>query len=211
MAENKSAAAGAQRSALFSDQKYSPTLWARLIRESLLLLGKDYQLFLRRGEPEPPAIAPPPPKRTIPTDAMRSSPVPLLRKRIFKYTDEGVLETTLDAVASDGPISRAVDANIGAADLPEIFRSVEVKVAPQATKEVQKGVESAKDVVGMTKQKIREFACGTYKKYVPPVATEYLESWLAWWKNDRTNKVVEKCLPSRELDIIVVEGGSDTF
>ena len=41
-----------QRVALFNEggQKYNPHLWTWLVRESLLL-GRDYQLFLRRGKP----------------------------------------------------------------------------------------------------------------------------------------------------------------
>ncbi|KXN81967.1 Nucleoporin NDC1, partial [Leucoagaricus sp. SymC.cos] len=206
LAEDKSAVATAQRSALFSDQKFSPNLWSRFIRESLLLLGKDYQLFLRHGDPEPPAVVPPQATPALNLNSITSSPVPLLRKRVFKSTPEGPVEMALDAIASDGPMSRAVDANVSSVDLPEVFRSAESKVIPQATKqEVQKGVENAKGVMDVIKRRIYEFICGVYNKYVPPVAVEHLRNWLAWWRNDRTNKIVEKSLPSRELDIIVVE------
>lgn len=212
LAEDNSAIGISQRIALFSDQKYSPTLWARLLRESLLLLGKDYQLFLRRGRPEPPAPITTHPTTTPPSTSVMSNTVPLLRRRIFKSEAEGALDTTLDVLASDGPVSRAVDASVNAVELPEIFRSAEAKVIPQATKdEVQKGVENAKNAMETTKRKIHEFVCGAYKKYAPPVVTEYLEGWLSWWKDDRTNKIVEKCLPSRELDIVVIEGGSNRF
>ncbi|TFY50384.1 hypothetical protein EVJ58_g11071, partial [Rhodofomes roseus] len=54
-ASEDSPAASARRTALFADQKYNPNMWACLCRESLLTLGKDYQLFLRRGEPAPAA------------------------------------------------------------------------------------------------------------------------------------------------------------
>jgi nucleoporin NDC1 len=209
LAEAKTAAALAQRTAFFSDQKFTPTLWARFTRESLLLLGKDYQLFLRGGNPEPPAVAPVQPPPALNLGSVTSSSVPLLRKRIFKSTGEDALETTLDALASDGPIPRAVDATANAVDLPEIFRSAESKVVPQATKqEVQKAAENGKGFMETTKRRIREFASRAYKKYVPPVVTEYFEIGLGWWMNDRTNKIVEKSLPSRELDIVVIEGRS---
>jgi nucleoporin NDC1 len=53
LAEDDSAAASARRTAMFGDQKYSPTLWATLVRTALLTLGKDYQVVLRRGVPPP--------------------------------------------------------------------------------------------------------------------------------------------------------------
>ncbi|KAF9441903.1 hypothetical protein P691DRAFT_765765 [Macrolepiota fuliginosa MF-IS2] len=206
LAEDKSAAAISQRTTLFSDQKYSPTLWARLAREGLLLLGRDYQLFLRRGEPEPPAVTAAPLTAAVPTGSVASSSVPLLRRRIFKGSEEDASDPVLDVLASDGPISRAVDANVNAIDLPEIFRSAEAKVMPKAIKEeVQKSVDNTKSAVATTKQRIHQFASGVYKKHVPPVAAEYLDTWLRWWKIDRTSKIVEKALPSRELDIVVVE------
>jgi nucleoporin NDC1 len=52
LATEGSPAAGTRRTAMFGDQKYNPTMWSALAREALLLLGKDYQLLLRRGKPE---------------------------------------------------------------------------------------------------------------------------------------------------------------
>lgn len=206
LAEDKSATGVAQRTALFVDQKYTPTLWSRFIRESLLLLGNDYQLFLRRGSPAPPPAPAPASTPAVNISSITSNSIPVLRKRIFKSDSEDAIETTLDVLSSDGPISRAVDANVNAVELPEIFRSAEIRVIPQATKqEVQKGAESAKGALEMTRQKINEFSCRVYKHYVPPVATEYLDRWLTWWKKERANKIVEKSLPLRELDIVVIE------
>jgi nucleoporin NDC1 len=54
LAEDDSAATSARRTAMFGDQKHSPTLWATLVRTALLTLGKDYQVILRRGAPPPP-------------------------------------------------------------------------------------------------------------------------------------------------------------
>ena len=55
-ARDESNAAAAKRTALFADQKYNPSLWATLVRETLLTLGNDYQLFLRRGAPPKPGM-----------------------------------------------------------------------------------------------------------------------------------------------------------
>jgi len=53
-ASDESPAASARRTALFGEQKYSPSLWSTLVRESLLFLGNDYQRLLRRGKAAPP-------------------------------------------------------------------------------------------------------------------------------------------------------------
>lgn len=37
---------------MFADQKFNPGLWAVYVRESLLVLGREYQRLLRRGKPE---------------------------------------------------------------------------------------------------------------------------------------------------------------
>ena len=50
LASDESPAASARRTELFADQKYSPSLWSTLARESLVVLGKDYQLLLGRGK-----------------------------------------------------------------------------------------------------------------------------------------------------------------
>ena len=54
-ASDESSVASARRTALFGDQKYNPNLWSTLARESLLTLGRDYHLFLRKGQPAPPS------------------------------------------------------------------------------------------------------------------------------------------------------------
>ena len=56
-ASDDSPAASARRTELFADQKYNPSMWSTLARESLLTLGHDYQLFLRRGQPAPPGTS----------------------------------------------------------------------------------------------------------------------------------------------------------
>ncbi|KAF7760343.1 hypothetical protein Agabi119p4_11019 [Agaricus bisporus var. burnettii] len=155
LAEDKSASAIAQRGAFFADQKYSPSLWAHFIRESLLLLGKDYQLFLRSGNPEPPPTTVPSTAPATPAISIPSTPVPVLRQGIFKNSANDASATTSDAKRSNGLIPRAVEVSTGIADLPQIFR--------------------------------------------PPLCLCDLQD------NDRTQKAIEKCLPSRELDIIVIE------
>ncbi len=203
LAEDNTPAGVARRTALFSDQKYSPTLWARLIRESLLLLGKDYQLFLRRGDPEVSPIVPvPPPTKPALVDSIHARSVPLLHRRIFKSDgDEGALGMNPGGLASAGPVPHAVE-------LPEIFRSVEVKAVSQVKEEARKEVESAKGALTTMTKRLHELGLRVYRKYIPPVAAEHLEQCLRWWREDRVNKVAEKCLPSRELNVAIIEGES---
>ena len=51
IASDASGAGLSRRAVIFTDQKYNPTMWSTLVRETLLTLGYDYQLFLRRGSP----------------------------------------------------------------------------------------------------------------------------------------------------------------
>ncbi|KAF8871139.1 nucleoporin protein Ndc1-Nup [Gymnopilus junonius] len=126
----QSPASASRRSSIFGDQKTPLNLWSTLVRESLLLLGQDYQFFLRRGQPLPSAPAPTPVKPKIIPNPNVATPVTLLRQRVFR---DDVQQPTgyaaLDALAADGPLAKVVD---GAATghVPELFRSVR---SPPAT------------------------------------------------------------------------------
>ena len=73
LASDDSGAARSRREALFADQKYNPNMWASLCRESLLTLGKDYQLFLRRGQPAPAGKSSPHPTPFMSLECMTST------------------------------------------------------------------------------------------------------------------------------------------
>ena len=51
LATDETPAGSTKRAALFADQKYNPNIWSTLVREALLVLGRDYQVLLRRGAP----------------------------------------------------------------------------------------------------------------------------------------------------------------
>ncbi|KAF9002241.1 nucleoporin protein Ndc1-Nup [Cyathus striatus] len=110
---------------IFTDQKFQPTLWATLLRNSLLFLGERYQETLRRG-------APPPPPPAVQKVEMKKrevevgSPAQVLRKRVFKSGRPSEVERVLNVLASDGPIVDAVN------HVPELFRSVSSSPAPAA-------------------------------------------------------------------------------
>ncbi|KIL60341.1 hypothetical protein M378DRAFT_26563 [Amanita muscaria Koide BX008] len=132
--------ASAQRSALFADQKYTPSLWSRLVRESLLLLGKDYQLLLHRGNP--PATPAPAASAASSVQAASSlpfqvTPVKLISQpsSAFKPVQGSPMRSVVDSLASDGPLAKAVDlvneeAETVASKVPELFRSVRGAVGP---------------------------------------------------------------------------------
>jgi len=200
IAEDISSAAVTQRTALFADQKYTPTLWSHLIQESLSLLGQHYQLLLRRGNPEPPPPSPPVP---IPAPAaesrlVSSNPIPTLQKSIFRDVSNA------NASASDSTPSRAVNASVNVIELPEIFRSeTHIEIMPK--QEVHKGTVKVNDVMAK-KKAINQSLRKVCNKCLPIVMKQYLHGLEAWWKEDRISKNVEKSLPFRELDVVVIEG-----
>jgi hypothetical protein len=130
----------ALRSSLFSDQKYSPSLWSHLVRQSLLLLGHDFQTFIRRGQPLPtPASSTPPTddtaNKTQPAKAapFPSTPIKYIKTAFKPFNSAGPggqrpaspRHAFADVLASDGPLARAVDESTDeVAKVPELFRSV---------------------------------------------------------------------------------------
>lgn len=200
IAEDTSSTAVAQRTALFADQKYTPTLWSHLIQESLSLLGQHYQLLLRRGNPEP---IPPSSPVPIPIPAANSrsvplNPIPTLQKSIFGTV------SSANASASNSTPSRAVNASVDVIELPEIFRSeTHVEIMPKQEQEVHKG--TVKVNVVLEKKKLQS-VCDLCNKCLPLAMNHYFRGWKAWWKEDRLSKNVEKSLPLRELDVVAIEG-----
>lgn len=210
LARGYSPAASARRSALFADQKYNPSMWACLVRDALLTLGKDYQLLLRRGSPEAPAPAPAPappkPELTLP-----ATPLKLLRTSVLKPTPTSPLRAALDTLASDGAISSAADS--GVSQIPELFRSM-VHASPSAEKAIESVKRSEERVVGMfeeTRTKLQQRMEAAVHGRVPAAALEKMtpafgvvERVRQWWTRDRVNKLVEMSLPNRHLDALAI-------
>ncbi|KZT25546.1 hypothetical protein NEOLEDRAFT_1202644 [Neolentinus lepideus HHB14362 ss-1] len=207
-----SPAASARRSALFADQKHSPSLWVTLCRTALLQLGKDYQHFVRRGAPLPgattPAPAPVPPKKPDPTPS-----TPLIRKPIFKSSPASPVHAVIESLSSDGAITQAIasTAEVGAAHVPELFRSV-AAVAPASVKEgTDVVVAEVKEVTGwIERYNPKEMAKkvqlgGVVEKYCPPRVVAMGEILKEWWHKDRLGKAAEECLPNRELDVLIIQ------
>ncbi|KAK2467574.1 hypothetical protein APHAL10511_000429 [Amanita phalloides] len=136
------------RSALFSDQKYTPSLWSHLVRESLLLLGRDFQTLSHRGHPPSPPSQPAPAPGAQPGKNQPSTPFPTTpikyvptSSSAFRSPQAGLssqsqsqartspVQAAVNYLASDGPLARAVDEGTGeveeaVSNVPELFRSV---------------------------------------------------------------------------------------
>ncbi|KAG6369285.1 nucleoporin protein Ndc1-Nup [Boletus reticuloceps] len=199
-----------RRTALFSDQKFSPSVWSTLARESLLRLGHDYQTFLRRGA-TPPAdvpVLPAPPK------AVKPPSTPLLRRAIFKAQEQSPIAKVLGTFASDSDLSKATDAvasDLGAriveAPIPELFRSTSSLPAAATTPATTTAGATTpqQNLIGTYVSRATARCRGLVVKYTPLWCREVIAQWDAWWSRDRINKVTEKCLPNRDLDALIVE------
>jgi nucleoporin NDC1 len=201
-----------RRTALFSDQKFSPSLWNTLARESLLRLGHDYQTFLRRGAPAPANV----PAPAVPPKTLQPPSTPLLRKAIYKASQQSPISKVLDTFASDSDLSKAANATasevsmrVMEAPIPELFRSassppVAVPLPPTTT---AAAATPQPNLIGAFVSRAKAQCQIWVVKYSPPWYREVVAQWGAWWSKDRINKVTEKCLPNRELDALIVEGG----
>lgn len=207
LSSDASKAAGARRVALFSDQKYNPNLWSRLVRESLILLGNDYQLLLRRGKPLPTPPPAPTPKFPPPPDPAIAKPAPLLRKSIYQSTQHSPIRTVVESLGSDGPLAQALDAGADAANIPELFRSVESAVLPTPVKgEVKKSVENATGIIARTTNELKAIPSRFCQRFVPTWAAGIGAGVSVWWTEERTSKTVQACLPNKEVDVAIIDG-----
>lgn len=207
LASDESSAGSARRTALFGDQKYSPSLWNVLARQSLLRLGQDYQTFLRRGAPVTPpvVVAPAIPKPKDPPST------PLIRKAIFKAPRQSPLGSMLDSVSSDSELSKAAEAVAGEMEerasqmhIPELFRSVAPSsvAAPAANAVLAKPASGTiSSFITQVELRIRDLVVS----WCPDWLKESAMRWNKWFYRERLNKVVEVGLPNRELDALIIE------
>lgn len=207
LAADSSNAATNRRVALFNDQKYTPNLWSRIARESLLFLGNDYQLFLRRGKPLPVVKSTPPPKTPISIKPDITTPTPLLRTQIYQSSRQSPIHTVIASLGSDGSLAQALDEGAHAANIPELFRSVEAAVLPKPAKEeVKKSVEAATGIITRIKAGVQASVSKSLETVAPPWAADFAEVAHVWWTQHRVSKVVQACLPNKEIDVALIEG-----
>ncbi|KAJ3802495.1 nucleoporin protein Ndc1-Nup [Lentinula aff. detonsa] len=205
IASDESPAGTARRTELFADQKYSPNQWTQLCRECLLLLGHDYQLFLRRGAPQPPPPASSPALKSEPQ--LPATPTPLLRKDIFRKEKSSPIRAVLDSFASDGPLAQAVDEGAESIHVPEIIKSVESAVLPQLEKSKDEVIKSVSGATGAVTKfaGIGGMAESVVERHAPAFVRGTAKDWKDWWREERLSKTVEGCIPFRELDVLTIE------
>ena len=200
-----------RRTALFSDQKFSPSLWSTLARESLLRLGHDYQTFLRKGVPAPADV----PTLAVPPKTLQPPSTPLLRKAIYKAPQQSPISKVLDTFASDSDLSKAADAvaseigtRVTEAPIPELFCSTSSApvAAPPPPTTTAAAATPQLDLLGTYVSRAKAQCQSLVVKYSPPWYRGVVAEWDAWWSRDRINKITEKCLPNRDLDALIVEG-----
>ncbi|GJE99489.1 nucleoporin protein Ndc1-Nup [Phanerochaete sordida] len=206
-AKDETNAGSTKRVALFTDQKYNPSLWSTLTRETLLVLGRDYQLLLRRGAPE--AAAPPPAAPAQKLDAPPQIPkTPYITASVLKGKSASPLHSALETIASDGSVTVALAsaAEAGASQVPELFRSV----MPSQTAAVAETAGAAVETVKKGEQEILQLAAlpGKWREQLqqelvaraPGVVRGGAAQLAHWWRRERVHKVVEAALPNRKLD-----------
>ena len=109
----------------------------------------------------PPPAAPPAQKIDAPAQVPKT---PLIRKQVLKPSHSSPLRSALDTVASDGAITNALTtaAEVGASQIPELFRSVMPSHPPSAlakAESVQSGTRSMFSIPGHFFVLNTELAC----------------------------------------------------
>ncbi|KJA18284.1 hypothetical protein HYPSUDRAFT_45462 [Hypholoma sublateritium FD-334 SS-4] len=205
LAVEGSTSANARRAKIFGDQQTALNLWSFLARETLLVLDNDYQTFLRRGAPAPVVAAPAPVRLTAIATPAIATPTPLLRQRVFKASVGSPGEAALDAFASDGPLSKAIDISASATHVPELFRSVEHTVVAPIADETKKSVKNVADIGSKWKGKAAALASTIEVDYLPVRVKDVYGAVSDWMTRKRESRIVEASLPFWEMDIIVFE------
>ncbi|KAJ2916680.1 hypothetical protein MD484_g3740, partial [Candolleomyces efflorescens] len=152
------ASAQAHRQALFgNDSKGGSALWGVFVREALVVLGKDYQVLVRRGAPPPPPAPTSTPKANsgsgfapfsstfgssttgLPSTPAKKpqdpfgTPLHLLKPThsiLKSSSNRRGMSPVLATFGSDGPLEKAVERVVDAQSVPELFRSVSASTSP---------------------------------------------------------------------------------
>jgi nucleoporin NDC1 len=210
LAQDDSPAARAARTALFADQKHSPSAWAALCRASLVLLGQDYGLLLRRGRPAP---APAPLAALVAAAAPTRAPgTPLKKGAIFKSARQSPIRAVVESLASDGTVSQAVVETEERLRLPDLFRSVRgAELVTAGVEDVVAAKEKVVETVGVPDVKAAVAGAAgkgkvVVRSWMPRWAVALGDEIGVWWTSERASRMVECSLPNRDLDAIVVDG-----
>ena len=155
--------------------------------------------------------APAPVKPTAIITPAIATPTPFLRQRVFKASIGSPGEAALDAFASDGPLSKAIDISASATHVPELFRSVEHTVVAPIADETKKSVKHVAGIGSKWKGKAAAFASTVEADYLPSRVKDAYGAIADWMTRKRESRVVEASLPFWEMDVVVIEGMSPFF
>ena len=207
LAMEDSPKASSSRTALFGDQKVVPNIWSCLCRESLLILGRHYQLLLDRGSLPLPSTAPLPDKLKTTTTPDIGTPTKLLRQSIYKSVKESPGQAALDALASDGPIAQAFEAGADATHIPELFRSMENRVlASPAAEEAKKNVGHVTGLGSRLTEGVTSTVASFATLHIPEPVRDRMWYVVEWWNRERLCRKVEASVAFRELDVVIIDG-----
>ena len=113
----------------------------------------------------------------------------------------------MNVLGADGPIAKAVEAGAEATHVPELFKSVEIRVfSTPVVKEAKIKVDNTKTVWNRLEGELASITTTYATRYTPELLKESCRQMINWWERERTSKVVQASLPFRELDVVVVEG-----
>ncbi|TFK23884.1 hypothetical protein FA15DRAFT_687725 [Coprinopsis marcescibilis] len=214
IAQDRSATAVSQRQAIFGDHINVPNLWGTFVRETLLLIGEDYQLLLRRGAPAPgpSPTAPPPPaaKKLIDgvEERLHATPAPLFRTSVLRNSVAlSPKEEVLDNLGSDGPLAHVVDKSAEAAHLPDLFKSVSAAAHKNILKADPAAAPSQPSAgfLERAQTSVRNYLKASFDQHAPALLKDEVTRVVDWWTEDRVSRVVDATLPMRELDVVVIE------
>jgi nucleoporin NDC1 len=174
----------ADRSAPFGDTKHLPSLWSKFVRESLVLLGQDYQIVLGRGRAPAPTSPPAPAPSTPSTSQIPGTPTHLIKKSIYK--------TDPNTTAGNNTL---------AADAIRIRDSLQSSL-------LQTGFlwKLWSGAVGWLHAQIYALGNRLYVRFVPVLVREAIGDFTKWWRRERVHKTVEACFPRKEIDKLAIRG-----
>ena len=159
----------------------------------------------------PPPAAPPAKKIDAPAQVPKT---PLIRKQVLKPSHSSPLRSALDTVASDGAITNALTtaAEVGASQIPELFRSVMPSHPPSALAKAESVVAAAqvkeKDIQKLVVEAPRKWkaqVCEQVAHYLPPFVHSAMKDANVWWRAERLHRVAEVSLPNRKLDGLAID------
>ncbi|KAI5119552.1 hypothetical protein M0805_008538 [Coniferiporia weirii] len=182
--------AQATRSAIYADTKHNPTLWATIVRQCLLLLGRDYQTFLLRGHPPVAPRADPVAKAS---KDMEKPSMPVIHSQVYKTIQTSPINELADTLSSDGPITKALTRTS--------YNSIGYSELVGAGSRLWAAPKERLDKITSDPSVSSGFRVVLYKLLAPLGRYNIVD----WWVRERKDKAAQKALPNRDLDSMIVE------